>query len=147
MGFIFIAEIFQGGEHRVWSRLSQSTKRAVFDGMCQLFQHSISPSRPSPCVMRVRISSIRLVPIGRRYICRRILLGKIQEEPCHIHHAGGLVHYYHTSRTHDGTGGVYTVVIDYGMREIFGNTTTGRSAQLYGLKFFTIRLYHRPVCR
>ena len=56
-------EVLDGGEHGVGAGLPQPAEGGILDVWPICSRSSISPSCPSPLVMRVRISSMRLVPI------------------------------------------------------------------------------------
>jgi len=62
MGFIFVSEILQGGEHGIRAGLTETAQGAAFDHIAQLFQQFDIPGSPRPWVIFFKTSSILLVP-------------------------------------------------------------------------------------
>src|SRR5690606_15345629 len=45
------------------------------------------------------------------------LAGKVHKEPCHIHHAGVLIHNDKSARAHDGARCAYALIVDVGVKQ------------------------------
>ncbi len=116
----------------VWPRPQRLVRLMARASFSRRSRSSISPS---PQVILVRISSMRLVPIRHGHaLAARLGLGEVDEEARQVDHAGGLVHDDHAAGAHDGAGLHERVVVDRQVEVLAAQTAAGRAAHLHRLE-------------
>jgi hypothetical protein len=100
---VFVAEVPDGGQHRVGRGLAESAKRRVLDHLAQ-FDEAVDVIHLAmafaDAVARISQHSLGPHAAGHAFAAR-FFLDELQEEAGHVHHAGVLVHHDQAARTHD----------------------------------------------
>ena len=65
-------------------------------------------------------------------------MGEVQEEPGHVHHAGGFVHDNQTAGSHHGAGADQGVIVNGQIKLLRGQTAAGRTAALYRFELLAV---------
>ena len=139
---VLVAEVAEGGQHRVGRGGAQRAERGL------LHHHrpappavSMSPSRPRPWQMSVRMSSICLEPFAAgRALAAGLVFQEVEEVAGDVHHAGVLVHDDHAAGAHHRAQPSVSSSKSTGRsRSCSGMQPPGRPAGLHGLERFLLR--------
>ena len=136
---VLIAEVTDGGQNGVGSGLTQAAQSAVLNSQAQLFQQldvafaTLAGNNTAQDFLQTlgTDTAVDTLTAG-------LVLGEVQEELGHTHHAGGLVHNDHTAGAHDGAGSAQSLVVDDGVQQVSGDTAAGGAAQLHSLELMTV---------
>ncbi|OFV72179.1 hypothetical protein ACWI_04290 [Acetobacterium wieringae] len=139
MIFVFVTEIFDGGQHRVGGGLTEAAQGTVFDLVTEFFEQfditvlAFALGNPVEDFQHPGGTDPAVGTFAAGFFT-----GEVQEETGHVHHTGGFVHDDHPAGTHDGTGFGDFGVVNLGIQKTGGNTATGRAAHLDGFKGFVL---------
>ena len=133
---IFVAEIAEGAEHRIWRRLSETAERRILDDGGHLFEKFDIP-----------LFAFALCDVGqdlqhsfgafpaRGTLPAGLILAEIHEETGHIHGAVVFIHHDQTAGPHDGTEFSHFFIVHGGIEMLDRDAAAGRSSELGCLEF------------
>ena len=139
MGFIFIPEIAQRGQHRVRGGLSQTAQGRVL--------HDIGPPFQGWDVILLAFS---VADAGQHFqhflgshpagstLAAGFLHAEFHEESCHVHHAFVVIHDDHAAGTNDGPQPHDRFIIHRCVQVLSRDASAGRATQLNGFKFIAV---------
>ena len=137
---VFVPEIPESGQNRIGGRLPQAAEGCGLDVHGQLLQFvqilhlAFATANPIQDVEHVACAHT-----AGRALPARLILRKLQEVPGDIDHAGALVHDDETTRSHDGSGFLHRVVVDWKVEILHGQATTGGATELGRLERAVVR--------
>ena len=136
MGFVFLAEVAQCCQNRIWGGLPQPAQGTYLDGFTQLFEQvnilGFAASRNNVFQNGEHLLGSQS---ARHALATGFFFGEIEEVTGEIDHASFFVHHDHAARTHDCPGCVERVVIHGDVEQFFGNAAAGGAAGLHGFEF------------
>ena len=135
MGFKFVAEIFNGRQHRIGRGLTESAQTLRPDRLRELFQ-LFDIARPAFAIAKPRQNFKH--PLGAdaagRAFAARFALRERQKIACHFDHAVAVVQHYESAGTHHRSDFFQRFKVDRGIAERRRNTSAGRSTDLHRLE-------------
>ena len=116
--FVLLAEMAQGGEHRIGRRLAQAAQRALANHAAELIQHGqVVACAPRPSVTRFRMRSALFKSHAARHaFAARLGMGELDEVARHVDHAVVFIHDHHAAGAHDGAELREVFVVDRAYR-------------------------------
>ena len=140
MAQIILPEVPQGGHHRLAGRLPQAAQGRVRDGIAkrlQQIQIGQTPLVIDDALQRLQ-HTLCALPAGGA-LAAALVLGKVHKEPCHLHHAGVLVHDHQAAGADNGPQLLQRVEVHRVVQMLLGQTSAGRPADLHGLELLSVR--------
>ena len=138
MGLVLVAEIAQGGQHRIGGCLSQAAEGIVLYIVAEFFQ-------------LIQVSHIGLslgdlcedfkhtfgADTAGSTLAAGFLHSKFQEEFGNVYHTVILIHNDQTAGAHHGTDGNQVVIVNGDIKVFSRDTAAGRSSGLCGLELLS----------
>ncbi|OQC56119.1 MAG: hypothetical protein BWX54_01547 [Verrucomicrobia bacterium ADurb.Bin018] len=130
---IFLAEVPQRGEHRIWRGLPQPAQRGLLNEPPQLFE-AIQIGQFALALANALQDFAHALGAhpAWRALAAGFLLHKFNKEPRHIHHAGVFIHDDQATRAHDGAQFLQAFVIQRHVEIFLGDAAAGRPTDLRG---------------
>ncbi len=130
-----IPEVFESGEHWIWSALTEGAERPFLHHACYVLDHREILDFPRTLGDAGEDFEELLPPDpARRALAARFCYSELQEEPGQFHHARILIYDYHAAGAHERPGCHEGIEVDGQVEHLNGNAATKRATGLNSLE-------------
>src|SRR5271157_3460207 len=131
---VLIAEVADGSEHGIGSRLAQRAKRRLANHAAQLIQQAHLLAGSAPVGDRIEYAQCLVEAYSAwNALAAGLRVGEFDEVAGHIDHAVVFIHDHHAAGAHDGSDLRQALVINRSIEHLDRDAAAGGAAGLHGL--------------